>query len=335
MVREQLKSGGVDLALTTETECGRHGETCAPTGWSGSACRAATPISRTRCRCRWARRPACSGPVAIEALGKARRDWRAVCEVSRIEPVYAVIEAGLAVAPLLRSSVPERFEILGREARLPALPEFRINLYAPPGPAPPRATSPTTCAQASPAAPLPRTTIDTNRPLYSRALRNYPPRHSLRDFRMKFLFGWALKLSLVGVAYVVMTSGFKIKLPEEILGYKVRRIGPALRRPQRARSATSARRPENGFKGHRRQLQVIRGGFDGPMRGPGFFRRAGFGLRIAGRRAVCQGGGSSLLACIAAKHLRNIASVSMTSWKPACISLMVETSAGGPGASRP
>ena len=75
-------------------------------------------------------------PVAIEALGKARRDWRAVCEVSRMEPVYAAIEAGLAVAPLLRSSVPERFEILegrGREARLPALPEFRINLYAPPG----------------------------------------------------------------------------------------------------------------------------------------------------------------------------------------------------------
>ncbi len=71
-------------------------------------------------------------PVAIEALGKARRDWRAVCEVSRMEPVHAVLEAGLAVAPLLRSSVPERFEILGREARLPALPEFRINLYAPP-----------------------------------------------------------------------------------------------------------------------------------------------------------------------------------------------------------
>src|SRR5262249_26822456 len=76
-------------------------------------------------------------PVAIEALGKARRDWRAVCEVSRLEPVHAAIEAGIAVAPLLRSSVPERFEILdstkgGREARLPALPEFRINLYAPP-----------------------------------------------------------------------------------------------------------------------------------------------------------------------------------------------------------
>ena len=27
VVRQQLRSGGVDLALTTETECGRHGET--------------------------------------------------------------------------------------------------------------------------------------------------------------------------------------------------------------------------------------------------------------------------------------------------------------------
>jgi DNA-binding transcriptional LysR family regulator len=56
--------------------------------------------------------------------------------VSRLEPVHAAIEAGLAVAPLLRSSVPERFEILGWHARLPALPEFRINLYVLPGASP-------------------------------------------------------------------------------------------------------------------------------------------------------------------------------------------------------
>jgi hypothetical protein len=38
---------------------------------------------------------------------------------------------------------------------------------------------------------------------------------------MRFLLGWALKLSFVGVIYLGMTSGFKIKLPEEVLGYKV------------------------------------------------------------------------------------------------------------------
>ena len=41
---------------------------------------------------------------------------------------------------VLRSSVPERFEVFegkgAREARLPPLPEFRINLYALPGQSP-------------------------------------------------------------------------------------------------------------------------------------------------------------------------------------------------------
>jgi DNA-binding transcriptional LysR family regulator len=133
VVRAALRSGAVDLALTTETACGQHGETLSTDRlvWVGAAggdahLKDPLPVSLGAPTCAFR-------PAAIEALGKVRRDWRAVCEVSRLEPVYAVLEAGLAVAPLLRSSVPERFEILGREARLPALPEFRVNLYAPPG----------------------------------------------------------------------------------------------------------------------------------------------------------------------------------------------------------
>jgi len=38
---------------------------------------------------------------------------------------------------------------------------------------------------------------------------------------MRFLLGWALKLSFVGVIYLGLTSGFKVKLPEEVMGYKV------------------------------------------------------------------------------------------------------------------
>src|SRR5215470_10134270 len=133
VIRAALREGGVDLALTTETECGRHGETLRTDRlvWVGvpggdAHLKDPLPVSLGAPTCVFR-------PVAIEALGKARRDWRAVCEVSRLEPVYAAIEAGLAVAPLLRSTVPGRFEVLAREARLPALPEFRINLYAPPG----------------------------------------------------------------------------------------------------------------------------------------------------------------------------------------------------------
>ena len=147
-MRQQLRSGGVDLALTTETECGRHGETLRTDRlvWVGvpggdAHLKDPLPVSLGAPTCVFR-------PVAIEALGKARRDWRAVCEVSRLEPVHAAIEAGLAVAPLLRSSVPERFEILGgREARLPALPEFQINLYAPPGLTPRRARSRRACSR--------------------------------------------------------------------------------------------------------------------------------------------------------------------------------------------
>jgi DNA-binding transcriptional LysR family regulator len=136
VVRAALASGAVDLALTTETDCGRGGETLRTDRlvWVGvpggdAHLKDPLPVSLGAPTCVFR-------PVAIEVLGKARRDWRAVCEVSRLEPVHAAIEAGLAVAPLLRSSVPERFEILGREARLPALPEFRINLYAPPNMSP-------------------------------------------------------------------------------------------------------------------------------------------------------------------------------------------------------
>ena len=38
---------------------------------------------------------------------------------------------------------------------------------------------------------------------------------------MRTLIGWAFKLSVLGLLYVGMTSGVKIKLPESVLGYKV------------------------------------------------------------------------------------------------------------------
>jgi DNA-binding transcriptional LysR family regulator len=133
VVREQLRRGAVDLALTTETEYGRHGETLRTDRlvWVGvrggdAHHKDPLPVSLGAPTCVFR-------PVAVDALGRARRDWRAVCEVSRLEPVYAAIEAGVAVAPLLQSTVPERFEILGPRSGLPALPSFRINLYLPPG----------------------------------------------------------------------------------------------------------------------------------------------------------------------------------------------------------
>src|SRR5262245_31966289 len=47
--------------------------------------------------------------------------------------------------------------------------------------------------------------------------------HGVREgtIWMRFLLGWTLKLSLVGVVYLGLTSGFKVKLPEEVMGYKM------------------------------------------------------------------------------------------------------------------
>src|SRR4029453_5523607 len=123
IVRGELRKGGVDLALTTETDCGRHGETLRTDrlGWvgvPGGEGHLRDPLPGARGAPTVVLRP-----FAVEARGRLRRDWRAVCEVSRLEPVYAAIEAGLAVAPLLRSPGAPRFEVLqgkaAREARPP------------------------------------------------------------------------------------------------------------------------------------------------------------------------------------------------------------------------
>ena len=49
-----------------------------------------------------------------------------------MEPLLASIEADLAIAPLLRSTIPHYLAEVGRDARLPPLPRFLINLYLPP-----------------------------------------------------------------------------------------------------------------------------------------------------------------------------------------------------------
>ncbi|HYD07224.1 MAG TPA: hypothetical protein VEC60_15930 [Reyranella sp.] len=38
---------------------------------------------------------------------------------------------------------------------------------------------------------------------------------------MRLLMGWMVKLGVLGLIYLGMTSGFRIQLPEEVLGYKV------------------------------------------------------------------------------------------------------------------
>ncbi|HXF54017.1 MAG TPA: LysR family transcriptional regulator [Hyphomicrobiaceae bacterium] len=127
----ELAAGKIDLTFTTETGCGAEGETLHTDRlvWVGlpggdAHTRDPLPISVGGPTCMFR-------PAVLEALRRCGRDWRIVCEISNMEAIFATISAGLAIAPMLRATVPAQFIALGTASGLPQLPEFRINLYAP------------------------------------------------------------------------------------------------------------------------------------------------------------------------------------------------------------
>jgi DNA-binding transcriptional LysR family regulator len=126
---QELKSGVIDLALTTELSCGKDGETLRSDRLVWTGARAGTAHTRDPLPVSIGAETCVFRPVAIAALRKVRRRWNAVCEVSNMEPVRATLEADLAVAPLLGHSIPESLEAIGADQRLPGLPMFHINLY--------------------------------------------------------------------------------------------------------------------------------------------------------------------------------------------------------------
>ena len=67
--------------------------------------------------------------ATVRSLEHSNINWRAVSEVNHIEVISALVSADLAVAPLLLSTVPSSFEVLGIQQGLPILPRFSIILY--------------------------------------------------------------------------------------------------------------------------------------------------------------------------------------------------------------
>jgi DNA-binding transcriptional LysR family regulator len=67
---------------------------------------------------------------AVEGLTKAGIAWRPICQVGSLEPVFATLEADMAVAPFLRRTVPSPLVVLA-DGVLPRLPAFHINLRLP------------------------------------------------------------------------------------------------------------------------------------------------------------------------------------------------------------
>ncbi len=119
----------IDLTLTTEAE--RVGETLLADGlvWVGAPDgeayrRTVLPVALGGETCAFR-------AAAVAALTNADRDWRLMCQVGSLEPVYAVLQADMAVAPFLRSTAPDNLCILSNEAGLPGLPTYYVNLHVP------------------------------------------------------------------------------------------------------------------------------------------------------------------------------------------------------------
>jgi DNA-binding transcriptional LysR family regulator len=128
---EDLRKGRLDITLTTEQRCGRGGTTLLEDDlvWAGALNGAAhrrdpLPVSIGDETCEFR-------PSVLKALREAGRDWRPVCELSRMEALLASIEADLAVGPFMRCSIPDYLTVV-EDRRLPRLPRFGINMYLPP-----------------------------------------------------------------------------------------------------------------------------------------------------------------------------------------------------------
>lgn len=67
---------------------------------------------------------------ALDALRHAGRSWHLMCQVGDTAPMQAMLEADMAIAPMLASVVPDQLEIIRATEALPALPVFYINLHA-------------------------------------------------------------------------------------------------------------------------------------------------------------------------------------------------------------
>lgn len=128
---ERLDKGDLDLTFAVEKKCGHNGETLLsdPLVWVGARGgqafeRDPLPLSTDDETC-------AIRPYALKALADAGRAWRWVCEDRNFDSVLATLEADIAVAPLLASTVPAGFEILGERHGMPPLLNFWINLYQP------------------------------------------------------------------------------------------------------------------------------------------------------------------------------------------------------------
>lgn len=127
-LRAGLGDGSVDLALTTDAAPGDDPLLADRLVWVGAAggdAHLRRPLSVALGDQACAFRSA-----TVRALSATGIEWRAICQVGSLEPVFATLEADVAVAPFLARTVPDRLAVIDDPA-LPGLPEFHVNLQLP------------------------------------------------------------------------------------------------------------------------------------------------------------------------------------------------------------
>jgi len=130
VLRKQLRERKIDLTITTESEraSGEHHLLADRLVWVGARggkafqCRPlAVALGQRGCAFR---------ALATAALDKSGVAWRAICQVGSMEPVFATLEADMAIAPFLQRTVPDRLAQIN-DRSLPKLPVYHINLRIP------------------------------------------------------------------------------------------------------------------------------------------------------------------------------------------------------------
>lgn len=129
---ELLANREIELTLTTEQSPGNQDQLLLadPLVWVGAfdgEAHTETPLpvgfGSEKCAFRSA---------AVKVLTQDKRDWRFTCQSDDMEPLFALLEADMAVAPYMARCVPDNLKILDLDSNLPVLPTFYINLHLPP-----------------------------------------------------------------------------------------------------------------------------------------------------------------------------------------------------------
>jgi DNA-binding transcriptional LysR family regulator len=127
----QLIDGGIDLTLLTESKLGArdHRLLTDRLVWVGAKggdaqSRRPLPVALGNETCAFR-------ASAVQALTKAGIEWRAICQVGSLEPVFATLEADMAIAAFLSRTVPERLDVID-DGTLPKLSQHLISLRTSP-----------------------------------------------------------------------------------------------------------------------------------------------------------------------------------------------------------